>query len=156
MMSKTPRGGPLMNGSARGVQRSHLSFWQIWNMSFGFLGIQFGWALQMANVSAIYEYLGADAHQIPILWLAAPLTGLVVQPIIGHLSDNTWNRLGRRRPYFLTGALLASFALIAMPNSSRLWMPPRLLWVMAASITIRRRHFRASVATPTPPEHRTR
>src|SRR5438094_9992893 len=96
-MSKTSRGGPLVNGSARDVQRSHLSFWKIWNMSFGFLGIQFGWALQMANVSAIYEYLGADAHQIPILWLAAPLTGLVVQPIIGHLSDNPWNRLVRPR-----------------------------------------------------------
>src|SRR5882762_197806 len=96
--------------------RSPLTFWQIWNMTFGFLGIQFGWALQMANMSAIYEYLGADAHQIPILWLAAPLTGLLVQPVIGHLSDRTWNRLGRRRPYFLTGALLASFALIAIQS----------------------------------------
>ena len=94
-----------------GVEKAPLSFWQIWNMSFGFLGIQFGWGLQMANMSAIYEYLGADAHQIPILWLAAPLTGLIVQPIIGHMSDRTWNRLGRRRPYFLVGALLASFAL---------------------------------------------
>src|SRR4030088_567689 len=135
-----------MNGSARGVQRSHLSFWQIWNMSFGFLGIQFGWALQMANVSAIYEYLGADAHQIPILWLAAPLTGLVVQPIIGHLSDHTWNRLGRRRPYFLAGALLASFALIAMPNSSALWMAAGLLWILDASINISMEPFRAFVA----------
>ena len=145
-----------MNGSARGVQRSHLSFWKIWNMSFGFLGIQFGWALQMANVSAIYEYLGADAHQIPILWLAAPLTGLVVQPIIGHLSDHTWNRLGRRRPYFLTGALLASFALIAMPNSSGLWMAAGLLWVMDASINISMEPFRAFVADLLPPEQRTR
>ena len=125
-------------------------------MSFGFLGIQFGWALQMANVSAIYEYLGADAHQIPILWLAAPLTGLVVQPIIGHLSDNTWNRLGRRRPYFLTGALLASFALIAMPNSSALWMAAGLLWVMDASINISMEPFRAFVADLLPPEQRTR
>src|SRR5438128_5348929 len=151
-----PRGGPLMNGSARGIQRPQLSFWQIWNMSFGFLGIQFGWALQMANVSAIYEYLGADAHQIPILWLAAPLTGLVVQPIIGHLSDHTWNRLGRRRPYFLTGALLASFALIAMPNSSGLWMAAGLLWVMDASINISMEPFRAFVADLLPPEQRTR
>ena len=110
------------------MTRPHLSFWQIWNMSFGFLGIQFGWGLQMANMSAIYEYLGADAHQIPILWLAAPLTGLLVQPVIGHLSDRTWNRLGRRRPYFLTGALLASFALIAMPSSGTLWMAAGLLW----------------------------
>ena len=145
-----------MNGSARGIQTPHLSFWQIWNMSFGFLGIQFGWALQMANVSAIYEYLGADAHQIPILWLAAPLTGLVVQPIIGHLSDHTWNRLGRRRPYFLTGALLASFALIAMPNSSALWMAAGLLWVMDASINISMEPFRAFVADLLPPEQRTR
>jgi maltose/moltooligosaccharide transporter len=145
-----------VNGSARGVHRSPLSFWKIWNMSFGFLGIQFGWALQMANVSAIYEYLGADAHQIPILWLAAPLTGLVVQPIIGHLSDHTWNRLGRRRPYFLAGALLASFALIAMPNSSGLWMAAGLLWVMDASINISMEPFRAFVADLLPPEQRTR
>src|SRR5207249_11502011 len=108
-----------MNGSARGIQRPQLSFWQIWNMSFGFLGIQFGWALQMANMSAIYEYLGAEADQIPILWLAAPLTGLIVQPIIGHMSDRTWHqKLGRRRPYFLVGAVLASTALILMPNVS--------------------------------------
>src|SRR5216110_2825155 len=87
------------------------TFWQIWNMSFGFLGIQFGWGLQMANMSAIYEYLGARADQIPLLWLAAPLTGLFVQPVIGHMSDRTWGRLGRRRPYFLVGALLSSAAL---------------------------------------------
>src|SRR5437867_343180 len=154
-MSTTPRGWRLVNGSARGIQRPQLSFWQIWNMSFGFLGIQFGWALQMANVSAIYEYLGADAHQIPILWLAAPLTELIVQPIIGHLSDHTWNRLGRRRPYFLTGALLASFALIAMPNSSALWMAAGLLWVMDASINISMEPFRAFVADLLPPEQRT-
>jgi maltose/moltooligosaccharide transporter len=134
----------------------HLSFWQIWNMSFGFLGIQFGWALQMANMSAIYEYLGADAHQIPMLWLAAPLTGLVVQPIIGHMSDRTWNRLGRRRPYFLVGALLASFALIAMPHASALWMAAGLLWVMDASINISMEPFRAFVADLLPSEQRTR
>src|SRR5215813_6700388 len=133
-----------------------MSFWQIWNACFGFLGIQFGWALQMANMSAIYEYLGADAHQIPILWLAAPLTGLVVQPIIGHMSDHTWNRLGRRRPYFLTGALLASFALAAMPNVSTLWMAAGLLWVMDASINISMEPFRAFVADLVPPKQRTR
>src|SRR5476649_887933 len=104
--------------SAGGKVKPHLSFWQIWNMSFGFLGIQFGWALQMANMSAIYEYLGADADKIPILWLAAPLTGLVVQPIIGHMSDRTWGRLGRRRPYLLVGAVLATVALLLMPNAS--------------------------------------
>jgi maltose/moltooligosaccharide transporter len=136
--------------------RPHLSFWQIWNMSFGFLGIQFGWALQMANMSAIYEYLGADAHQIPILWLAAPLTGLLVQPVIGHMSDRTWNRLGRRRPYFLTGALLASFALIAMPSSSTLWMAAGLLWIMDASINISMEPFRAFVADLLPPDQRIR
>jgi maltose/moltooligosaccharide transporter len=136
--------------------RPPLRFWQIWNMCFGFLGIQFGWALQMANMSAIYEYLGADAHQIPILWLAAPLTGLLVQPVIGHLSDRTWNRLGRRRPYFLTGALLASGALIVMPHSSSLWMAAGLLWVLDASINISMEPFRAFVADLLPPEQRTR
>src|SRR5512139_1816090 len=100
------------------MEKPRLSFWQIWNMSFGFLGIQFGWGLQMANMSAIYEYLGAKAEEIPILWLAAPLTGLLVQPVNGHMSDRTWNRLGRRRPYFLGGAVLASIALLLMPTSS--------------------------------------
>lgn len=132
------------------------SFWQIWNMSFGFLGIQFGWGLQMANMSAIYEYLGAKADQIPILWLAAPLTGLIVQPIIGHASDRTWGRLGRRRPYFLTGAILSSLALIFMPNSSALWMAAGLLWVLDASINISMEPFRAFVADLLPEKQRTR
>jgi maltose/moltooligosaccharide transporter len=140
---------------ARRASPAHLSFWQLWNMSFGFLGIQFGWALQMANMSAIYEYLGADAHQIPMLWLAAPLTGLVVQPVIGHMSDRTWNRLGRRRPYFLVGALLASCALVAMPNASALWMAAGLLWVMDASINISMEPFRAFVTDLVGPEQRT-
>jgi maltose/moltooligosaccharide transporter len=132
-------------------------FLTIWNMSFGFLGIQFGWALQMANMSAIYEYLGADADQIPLLWLAAPLTGLVVQPIIGHLSDRTWSpRLGRRRPYFLVGAILSSLALIAMPNSSTLWMAAGLLWILDASINVSMEPFRAFVADLLPSEERTR
>src|ERR687898_2744529 len=131
-------------------------FLTIWNMSFGFLGIQFGWGLQMANMSAIYEYLGADAHQIPMLWLAAPLTGLLVQPIVGHMSDRTWTRLGRRRPYFLVGALLASFALVAMPSSGTLWMAAGLLWVMDASINISMEPFRAFVADLLPPSQRTR
>jgi len=122
------------------------TFWQIWNMSFGFLGIQFGWGLQMANMSAIYEYLGARADQIPILWLAAPLTGLIVQPIIGHASDRTWGPLGRRRPYFLAGAVLSSTALILMPRSSALWMAAGLLWILDASINISMEPFRAFVA----------
>src|SRR6185312_15452490 len=132
------------------------SFWQIWNMSFGFLGIQFGWGLQMANMSAIYEYLGARADQIPILWLAAPLTGFIVQPIIGHASDRTWGPLGRRRPYFLTGALLSSAALVLMPNSSALWMAAGLLWVLDASINISMEPFRAFVADLLPEQQRTR
>jgi maltose/moltooligosaccharide transporter len=132
------------------------TFWQIWNMSFGFLGIQFGWGLQMANMSAIYEYLGARADQIPILWLAAPLTGLIVQPIIGHASDRTWGPLGRRRPYFLVGAILSSSALILMPRSSALWMAAGLLWVLDASINISMEPFRAFVADLLPEFQRTR
>jgi len=128
------------------MTKSRLSFWQIWNMSFGFLGIQFGWGLQMANMSAIYEYLGAKPDQIPLLWLAAPLTGLIVQPIIGYMSDRTWNKLGRRKPYFLTGAILSSIALVLMPNSPELWMAAGLLWILDASINISMEPFRAFVA----------
>jgi maltose/moltooligosaccharide transporter len=132
-------------------------FSTIWNMSFGFLGIQFGWGLQMANMSAIYEYLGAKPDQIPMLWLAAPLTGLLIQPIIGHLSDHTWSpRLGRRRPYFLVGAILSSSALILMPNSSSLWMAAGLLWILDASINVSMEPFRAFVADLLPPSERTR
>src|SRR3989454_5218827 len=132
------------------------SFWQIWNMSFGFLGIQFGWGLQMANMSAIYEYLGARPDEIPMLWLAAPLTGLLVQPVIGTMSDRTWGRLGRRRPYFLTGAILSSLALILMPNSSALWMAAGLLWILDASINVSMEPVRAFVADPLPEGQRTR
>ncbi len=124
-------------------------------MSFGFLGIQFGWGLQMANMSPIYKYLGASDDQIPLLWLAAPLTGFIVQPIIGAMSDRTWGRLGRRRPYFLTGAILASLALVLMPNSSALWMAACLLWFMDASINISMEPFRAFVADKLPDEQRT-
>ena len=131
------------------------SYWQIWNMSFGFLGIQFGWGLQMANMSAIYEYLGARPDQIPILWLAAPLTGLLVQPIIGHASDRTWTRLGRRRPYFLAGAILSSLALLLMPQSSALWMAAGLLWILDSSINISMEPFRAFVADLLPENQRT-
>ena len=138
------------------MEKPNKSFWQIWNMSFGFLGIQFGWNLQLANMSAIYEYLGARADQIPILWLAAPLTGLIVQPIIGHASDHTWGRLGRRRPYFLTGAILSSIALVLMPRSSVLWMAAGLLWILDASINISMEPFRAFVADLLPERQRTR
>ena len=138
------------------MEKPRLSTAQIVNMSLGFFGIQFGWNLQLSNMSAIYEYLGANADQLPILWLAAPLTGLIVQPIIGHMSDRTWNRLGRRRPYFLTGAILSSLALIAMPNSSTLWMAAGLLWIMDASINITMEPFRAFVADMLPEEQRAR
>ena len=137
------------------MDKPRLGFWQIWNMSFGFLGIQFGWGLQMANMSAIYEYLGARPDQIPLLWLAAPLTGLLVQPVIGHMSDRTWGRLGRRRPYFLTGAILSSLALILMPNSSALWMAAGLLWILDASINVSMEPFRAFVADLLPEDQRT-
>ncbi|HEY3130645.1 MAG TPA: MFS transporter [Acidobacteriota bacterium] len=137
------------------MKKPRLSFWQIWNMSFGFLGIQFGWGLQMANMSAIYEHLGASADQIPILWLAAPMTGLIVQPIIGNMSDRTWGRLGRRRPYFLIGALLSTAALILMPHSSALWMAAGLLWILDASINISMEPFRAFVSDLLPEEQRT-
>lgn len=126
-------------------KRPRLSFWQIWNMSFGFLGIQFGFALQNANVSRIFETLGASIESIPILWIAAPVTGLIVQPIIGHFSDKTWTRLGRRRPYFLIGAIFASLALIIMPNSPALWVAAGMLWIMDASINISMEPFRAFV-----------
>src|SRR6266480_3784061 len=128
------------------MQKPRLSFWQIWNMSLGFMGIQFGWGLQLANMSGIYTYLGAKPEQVPILWLAGPVTGLLVQPIIGSMSDRTWNRLGRRRPYFLTGAILASIALFFMPDSSALWMAAGLLWILDASINVSMEPFRAFVA----------
>lgn len=137
------------------MKKPHLGFWQIWNMSFGFLGIQFGFALQNANVSRIFETLGASIDAIPILWIAAPVTGLIVQPIIGHMSDRTWNRLGRRRPFFLIGAILASIALFIMPNSPVLWVAAGMLWIMDASINIAMEPFRAFVGDMLPPEQRT-
>src|SRR5512136_2723094 len=138
------------------MEKPRLGFWQIWNMSFGFLGIQFGWGLQMANMSPIYKYLGASDEQIPLLWLAAPLTGLIVQPIIGSMSDRTWGALGRRRPYFLVGAILSSIALLLMPNSSALWMAAGLLWILDACINVSMEPFRAFVADLLPEEQRTR
>lgn len=134
--------------------RPRLNFWQIWNMSFGFLGIQFGFALQNANVSRIFETLEAPLELIPILWIAAPVTGLIVQPIVGYLSDNTWNRFGRRRPFFLIGALFASASLIIMPNSPILWMAVGMLWILDASINISMEPFRAFVGDMLPPEQR--
>jgi maltose/moltooligosaccharide transporter len=137
-------------------KKPHLSFWQIWNMSFGFLGIQFGFALQNANVSRIFETLGASKDELPILWLAAPVTGLLVQPIIGYYSDRTWHRKwGRRRPFFAIGAILATIALFMMPNSTALWMAVIMLWLMDASINISMEPFRAFVGDMLPDEQRT-
>jgi maltose/moltooligosaccharide transporter len=147
----------IISGEERQQMREkpRLSFWQIWNMSFGFFGIQFGWALQQANMSGIYNKLGAGADQIPFYWIAAPMTGLLIQPIIGSMSDRTWNRLGRRRPYFLVGALLSTLALIAMPNSTSVLMAASLLWIMDASINITMEPFRAFVADKLNDEQRT-
>lgn len=144
------------------VKKPRLSFWQIWNMSFGFLGIQFGFALQNANASRILQVFGADVEHLSWFWIAAPLTGMLVQPIIGHYSDRTWTRLGRRRPYFLVGALLASTALIFMPNSALLatMIPPMfigagILMIMDASINVAMEPFRALVADLLPSDQRT-
>lgn len=137
------------------MKKRNLSFWEIWNMSFGFLGIQFGFALQNANTSRIFETLGANVEDIPILWIAAPVTGLIVQPIVGFLSDRTWTRIGRRRPFFLVGAILSSIALIFMPNSPELWIAAGMLWMMDASINITMEPFRAFVGDNLSSEQRT-
>lgn len=137
------------------MKKRRLSFWEIWNMSFGFFGIQFGFALQNANVSRIFETLGARVEDIPILWIAAPITGLIVQPIIGHLSDKTWNSFGRRRPYFMIGAIFTTLALYIMPNSPSLWIAAGMLWIMDASINISMEPFRAFVGDNLPSEQRT-
>ena len=142
-------------GDRNNISKPRFGFFQLWNMNLGFLGIQFGWGLQMANMSAIFEHLGADAHQLPILWIAAPLTGLIVQPIIGNLSDYTWTPLGRRRPYFLAGAILAFIALVLMPHSSTLWMAAGLLWILDTSANISMVPFRAFVGDLLPKEQRT-
>jgi len=135
-------------------EKPALGFWQIWNMSFGFLGIQVGFALQNANVSRIFQSLGASIDDLPVLWLAAPVTGLLVQPVIGFLSDRTWGRLGRRRPYFLAGAIVATLALVAMPNSPALWIAAGLLWMLDASINVSMEPFRALVGDMLPDRQR--
>ncbi|WP_418508524.1 MFS transporter [Corallibacter sp.] len=137
------------------MKKRSLSFWEIWNMSFGFLGIQFGFALQGGFMSRIFQTLGADKDAIPLLWIAAPLTGLLVQPIIGYLSDKTWHpRWGRRRPYFLIGAILSSLALFLVPHSSVLWMAAGFLWILDASINVSMEPFRALVADKLPNSQR--
>lgn len=148
-------GSGFTPASQGGSKKPRLSFWQIWNMSFGFLGIQFGFGLQNANVSRIFETLGASIDDIPILWVAAPVTGLLVQPIVGYLSDNTWGKWGRRRPFFMIGAILASLALFVMPNSPVLWVAAGTLWIMDAAINISMEPFRAFVGDLLPSNQRT-
>ncbi len=144
------------------MEKRKLSFWDIWNMSFGFLGIQMGFALQNANASRILQIFGADVEELSWFWVVAPLTGLIVQPIIGYYSDRTWTRLGRRRPYFLTGALLASVGLILMPNAEMftaflpaLWVGAGMLMIMDASFNVAMEPFRALVADILPSDQRT-
>ena len=137
------------------MEKRKLSFWQIWNMSFGFLGIQFGFALQGGFMSRIFQDLGAGKDEIPLLWIAAPLTGLLVQPIIGYMSDRTWSvKWGRRRPYFLVGAILSSLALFFVPHSPALWVAAGFLWILDASINISMEPFRALVADKLPESQR--
>jgi maltose/moltooligosaccharide transporter len=132
-----------------------LTFWQLWNLSFGYVGIQFGFALQNANVSRIFETLGAKVENIPMLWIAAPIAGLVIQPLVGHMSDRTWNSWGRRKPYFSVGAVLSSLALLIMPNSPTLWIAAGMLWMLDASINVTMQPFRALIGDTVPGEQRT-
>ena len=146
----------------RQVEKPRLSIWQIFTMSFGFLGIQFGFALQNGNTSRILRSFGADVDQLPAFWLVAPITGMIVQPLIGHYSDRTWNRLGRRKPYFLTGAILTMVALLILPNSGSfssvipaLWIGAGMVMIMDTSINIAMEPFRALVADNLPDKQRT-
>src|ERR1700712_576964 len=144
------------------AQRPALSLRQIFTMSFGFMGIQFGFALQNGNTSRILRSFGADLDQLPLFWLVAPVVGMIVQPLIGHYSDKTWNRLGRRKPYFLTGAILSSLALIFLPNSGALsavvpalWVGAGMVMIMDTSFNIAMEPFRALVADNLPDRQRT-
>ncbi len=137
------------------IEKPELNFWQIWNMCFGFLGIQFGFALQSGNMSRIFQSLGAEMDAIPILFIAAPLTGLIVQPIVGYFSDKTWTPLGRRKPYFLWGAILTTGALVFMPNSPTLWVAAGMLWILDAAINVTMEPFRAFVGDMLPAKQRT-
>ena len=131
--------------------KKSLSFWQIITMNFGFFGVQFSFGLQQSNMSAIYRYLGAEESELPVLWLAGPVTGLIVQPIIGAISDGTWSpRFGRRKPFFLIGAIIASLTLIAMPYSSSIWMAAGLLWILDAANNIALEPYRAFISDKLP------
>ena len=133
------------------MQKKYLNFWQIMTMNFGFFGVQFSFGLQQSNMSAIYKYLGAEESELPLLWLAGPVTGLLVQPIIGAISDGTWSpKFGRRKPFFLIGAVIASLALIAMPYSSSIWMAAGLLWILDAANNIALEPYRAFISDKLP------
>lgn len=133
------------------INKKRLNFWQILTMNFGFFGVQFSFGLQQSNMSAIYKYLGAEEAELPLLWLAGPVTGLVVQPIIGAISDGTWSpKLGRRKPFFLIGALIASISLIFMPYSSSIWMAAGLLWILDAANNIALEPYRAFISDKLP------
>ena len=136
-------------------QRPRMSFWQIWNMSFGFLGIQYGFGLQQANLSPIFRYHGAVESELPILWLAGPVTGLLIQPLIGAMSDGTWTRFGRRKPYFLIGALIGSIAVMFMPYVPYLWMAVGLFWILDAAMNTAMEPYRALVGDKLNKEQRT-
>lgn len=154
--ASAPHIASVIPGGGKRLMKSkpQLSFWQIWNMCFGFLGIQFGFALQNANASRIFETLGASMEAVPGLWIAAPLTGLLVQPVVGYLSDRTWTRWGRRRPFFMAGAVLTTLALLLMPNSPTLWIAAGTLWVLDASINVSMEPFRAFVGDQLAPRQR--
>ena len=133
------------------MSKRQLNFWQIITMNFGFFGVQFSFGLQQSNMSAIYKYLGAEESELPMLWLAGPVTGLVVQPIIGAISDGTWSpTFGRRKPFFLIGAVIASLALIVMPYSSSIWMAAGLLWILDAANNIALEPYRAFISDKLP------
>ena len=136
--------------------KKKMNFWQMVNLNFGFLGIQFGWALQMANMSGIYKFLGADVSNMGYLWLAAPLSGMLIQPILGHFSDRTWTRIGRRKPYILGGAIISTIALILMPNAPSVWFAAALLWLLDGSINVAMQPYRALVADVAPDEQHTK
>src|SRR6202046_1549487 len=151
--------GPSRQG---GNAKPRLTTGQIISMSFGFLGIQCGFALQNSNTSRILQSFGADVHQLPAFWLVAPIVGMIIQPLIGHYSDRTWNRLGRRKPYFLTGALLSSLALVLLPNSGSLagvipalWIGAAFVMIMDASFNVAMEPFRALVADNLPDSQHT-
>ncbi|GAB5381084.1 MAG: MFS transporter [Aliiglaciecola sp.] len=136
-------------------RKPRMSFWQIWNMSFGFLGIQYGFGLQQANLSPIFRYHGAVESELPILWLAGPVTGLLIQPLIGAMSDGTWTRFGRRKPYFLIGALVGSIAVMFMPYVPYLWMAVGLFWILDAAMNTAMEPYKALVADKLDSEQRT-